>query len=90
MALSSDHKPSDPLEKERIIGQGGRVESIIDQKGDHIGPMRVWSKLDNYPGLAMSRSLGDQVAASVGVSQVPEIKEFTITNEDKMIIIGIY
>jgi hypothetical protein len=29
---------------------------------------------DNVPGLAMTRSFGDLVAASVGVSPIPEIK----------------
>jgi len=51
--------------------------------------MRVWTKAENVPGLAMSRSMGDLVAASVGVSQDPEIMEFTLSSEDKMIIIGI-
>lgn len=33
--------------------------------------MRVWLKNENMPGLAMSRSMGDKVAASVGVSHEP-------------------
>jgi serine/threonine protein phosphatase PrpC len=36
----------------------------------------------------MSRSLGDLVAASVGVSCEPEILEFTLTSEDKFIVLG--
>ena len=36
----------------------------------------------------MSRSLGDYVAASVGVVAVPEILEFKLTEEDKFIVIG--
>lgn len=38
-----------------------------------MGPMRVWLKTENVPGLAMSRSIGDFVAASVGVSAEPGI-----------------
>lgn len=49
----------------------------------------MWVKNENIPGLAMSRSMGDLMASSVGVIQIPEIMEFTITKEDKMIIIGI-
>lgn len=35
--------------------------------GNQSGPYRVWLKNENYPGLAMSRSIGDMIAASVGV-----------------------
>lgn len=40
------------------------------------------------PGLAMSRSLGDQVAHSVGVSSVPDVKEFYLSREDKFVVIA--
>ena len=40
------------------------------------------------PGLAMSRSLGDQVAHSVGVSSVPEVKSFLVGVDDKFVVIG--
>lgn len=36
----------------------------------------------------MSRSLGDQVAASVGVSSIPEIFEYQLTVNDKFIILA--
>ncbi len=35
------------------------------------GPYRVWLKHENYPGLAMSRSIGDFVAEGVGVIPLP-------------------
>jgi len=31
----------------------------------------VWLKKENYPGLAMSRSIGDLCATSVGVMPTP-------------------
>lgn len=40
-----------------------------------IGPLRVWLKYDDVPGLAMTRSLGDSVAAKAGVIAEPEIFE---------------
>jgi len=40
--------------------------------------MRVWLKKENIPGLAMSRSIGDNVATSIGVTWEPEIFHFLI------------
>jgi hypothetical protein len=36
-----------------------------------MGPPRIWLKKQELPGLAMSRSFGDEVAASVGVIAEP-------------------
>lgn len=38
-----------------------------------MGPERVWLRNIDVPGLAMSRSFGDQIAASVGVTVIPGI-----------------
>jgi hypothetical protein len=38
-----------------------------------LGPARVWLKDADIPGLAMSRSFGDKVAASCGVISEPGI-----------------
>ena len=50
--------------------------------------MRVWLPDQDLPGLAMSRSLGDRLAHSVGVSSIPEVKEFFLNKEDKFVIIA--
>lgn len=88
IALSRDHKPDDKNESVRIEKCNGRVESYQDENGNPVGPARVWLKNQDLPGLAMSRSLGDAVAASVGVIPDPEILEFLLTSEDKFIVIG--
>jgi serine/threonine protein phosphatase PrpC len=36
----------------------------------------------------MTRSIGDVVAKSVGVTYEPEIKSFPLTSDDKFIVIG--
>ncbi len=76
-----DHKPDLPEEAERILKKGGRIDAFRDyyNNGEPIGPMRVWVQYDEIPGLAMSRSMGDRVAQSVGVTAEPEIKEFTLS-----------
>ena len=45
----------------------------LDQNREPIGPLRVWLKYDDVPGLAMTRSMGDSVAAKAGVIAEPEI-----------------
>lgn len=86
--LSRDHKPELDDEYERIMSMNGRIESYYDNKGGPVGPMRVWLKNQDIPGLAMSRSIGDRIAHSVGVSSVPEITEFIVSSKDKILIIA--
>lgn len=78
------------MERERIINEGGRIDAFKDpeNEGQTIGPQRVWLREEEYPGLAMSRSLGDKVAHSVGVSSHPETLEFTIGIDDKFVVIA--
>ena len=86
--LTRDHKPSLPDENNRIISRGGRIEPMRDDDDSFIGPLRVWLKDEDYPGLAMSRSFGDRVAHSVGVSTEPEIREYNFEKEDKFFIVS--
>ena len=67
----------------RITSKGGRVHPLEGGKeGDNPGPSRVWLQKSDIPGLAMSRSLGDYIAHSVGVIADPEIKEFDLKEDD--------
>ena len=78
--LTHDHKPSLPEEKARIENAGGRVFSMEYEDG-YDGPVRVWLADQDIPGLAMSRSLCDTVAHSVGVISTPEVcVTFTVTS----------
>ena len=86
--ITKDHKPDDQSEKLRIIQCGGRVEPHKDENGEYIGPSRVWLKEQDLPGLAMSRSFGDQLAASVGTTCEPEIFEYNFEPEDKFLIVA--
>ena len=88
MNLSRDHTPSDNDEKERIIKYGGKVESLLDEEGNYVGPERVWINMENVSGLAMSRSFGDEILHRVGVIVDPEILEYFFVEEDKFIVIA--
>ena len=83
--LSHDHKPTNPEENERIESSGGRVEPYM-YDGEAIGPPRVWLRDEDTPGLCMSRSIGDSIAASVGVIADPDLVEHEFKPEDKYII----
>ena len=85
--LTRDHKPTELDEKKRIIENDGRIQPLIED-GEFVGPERVWIKEEEVPGLAMTRSFGDRVAATVGVISEPEIKEFDLDINDKFMIIA--
>jgi len=38
-----------------------------DENGKLVGPYRVWLANEDLPGLAMSRSIGDQIAKDIGI-----------------------
>ena len=87
--LSRDHKPTEPDEAKRILNRGGRIRPFIDeQTGEEFGPQRIWMKNEDVPGLAMTRSFGDNVASSVGCISLPEIKEFDFDEGDKFLILA--
>lgn len=62
-----------------ILKAGGRIDSYRDHAGNKVGPERVWLKSEDVPGLAMSRSFGDQVASRVGVNAIPEMGSVRLT-----------
>ena len=86
--ITRDHKPDDPDEKERIQKANGRIESYKGRYGENVGPARVWLKTEQFPGLAMSRSIGDACAHSVGVTHLPEMKQFMMDEDDKFLILA--
>jgi serine/threonine protein phosphatase PrpC len=85
--LSRDHKPTEKDESKRILENEGRIQPFTEE-GEFVGPQRVWLKDEEVPGLAMTRSFGDRVAATVGVISEPEIKEFDFDENDKFMIIA--
>ena len=88
MNLSRDHKPSEPDEMLRIKKFGGIVESYRDNCGNFVGPERVWGVDMEGPGLAMSRSFGDEKGHEIGVVVAPEILEHFFEKDDKFIIMA--
>lgn len=83
--LTVDHKPELREEMQRIVSAGGEV---CVSKMAHAGPPRVYMRGALFPGLAMSRSMGDMLAHSIGVSSAPDLFLTSITQDDKFVIVA--
>ena len=81
--ITKDHKPEIPKEKIRIEENGGIVKRDFLKQGIY----RVWSKNGNYPGLAMSRSIGDYVSKGLGVIDEPDIYEINLIEKNVYAVI---
>ena len=81
--LNTVHTLNNPEEKKRIIKNGGVINRL------NVGPLRIWFKNKNYPGLSITRSLGDFERDSLGVISIPDIKEYDLDEElIKILIFG--
>lgn len=86
--LSIDHKPGLEKEKQRIFASGGKIEKMKVGYGITAGPYRVWVKDCDYPGLTMSRSIGDfKGKDKCGLIPDPEFTEYTLDDESKYMVI---
>ena len=86
--LSRDHKPTIPEEAERILKIGGRIHPMRDEDGEFIGPLRVYMKDKEMPGLAMTRSFGDYFGSTAGTISEPEVTEHIFKEEDRFIVLA--
>lgn len=80
--LTQDHKPTLPMERERIELHGGEVKKL---PGDILD--RVFAKGTEDPGLSMSRSIGDTDAQAVGVLPEPDILEIQLEANDEFVLL---
>lgn len=81
--LTVDHKPTLPKEMKRIKAAGGEVRRISENT-----PYRVFQQGEDFPGLAMSRALGDLHAQRLGVSASAELIEHTIRPDNEFVIVA--
>lgn len=93
-ALTQDQKPDLEGERQRVEGCGGAVRPIRDTaSGQWVGPARVWAPETSAggrgPGLAMSRSVGDGLAAACGVISDPVVTyHYLRPRADHFLILG--
>ena len=69
-----EHTPSLPEEKSRIEALGGVVKPFAASYRGAPQVSRVFFKGENFPGLAMSRSIGDVKCHEIGVTEEPEVQ----------------
>ena len=86
--LSNDHKPKVPTEKSRILENGGEIHPYYDQDGIPQGPDRVYAKNVGYPGLSLTRTIGDLEGKKIGIISDAEIIVKDIENTNKYVVIG--
>ena len=88
--LNIEHKPTNIIEKSRIENFGGVISQCNDMYDDglHGGPYRVWKKGCDYPGLSLSRSMGDIISKELGVICEPDILSFEISKECNYLVLG--
>lgn len=73
--LSTDHRVTTPLEKERILAEGGEIKGLY-----------VFTK--DYRGLKVTRSLGDYPHKAIGVICDPVTGVYTLKNSDQFLVVG--
>mmetsp|Transcript_94345 Transcript_94345/g.177559 ORF Transcript_94345/g.177559 Transcript_94345/m.177559 type:complete len:458 (+) Transcript_94345:89-1462(+) len=82
---TEDHKPNSESEKARIEASGGEVRTQTYPDGwvNH----RIFVKGEDYPGLCMARTLGDQSVKEHGVIATPEVQEVKVDLKDAPFIL---
>jgi len=80
--LTLDHKLSIPEERARIEAAGGVVRKLYpDDEAE-----RVFERNKQYPGLAMSRAIGDTAGAAIGVSSSPDVTVLHVDNDARFLL----
>jgi serine/threonine protein phosphatase PrpC len=82
-SLTNDHNMNDSKEYTRIMVAEGDIK-----QADKKGPLRFYCKGTNYPGLAISRSIGDSISKIYGVICKPDISEIDLTSDDLLVVIA--
>jgi serine/threonine protein phosphatase PrpC len=81
--LTIDHSPELEPERKRIEAANGEV-----RRPDGYSPARVFARDANYPGLAMSRAIGDEIAKSVGVTADPEVRAVKVESQFEFVTLS--
>jgi len=76
---TKDHVPGDQIEEAQINACGGEVRSQTYPDGLIVH--RIFLTDKDFPGIAMSRTLGDECVKSKGVYAEPDVDEINTVNQ---------
>ena len=86
--LSKNSTPELNNEKMRIEMNGGKIIRLKNDLNQQFGPLRIFKKDKDIPGLTITRSFGDKLGKSIGVISSPFINEYTLNKSVKYIVIA--
>ena len=86
--LTKDSTPYNKTEKTRIILNGGMIKQLKDSFNQELGPLKIFLKNENIPGLTITRSFGDKIGKSIGLISKPFINEYTLNRNVKYIVMA--
>jgi serine/threonine protein phosphatase PrpC len=81
--LTKDHNCNDVEELNRIKQHGARVE-----RNEENGPLRIFKGTMPYPGIVVTRALGDSVVTKLGVLFTPDVIVRDLTAADAFVILA--
>jgi len=81
--LTPDHTCFEPEELERVLQCGARV-----QQDSLDGPLRIFKGSLPYPGIVVTRTLGDDSARCLGVINQPSVGIYKLTRADLFMVLA--
>ncbi|GMF43159.1 unnamed protein product [Phytophthora fragariaefolia] len=86
--MSEGKLVAQPLSVDQTPYRSNWAANLNDQVDEDGDPPRIWSPYGAFPGTAFTRSLGDEIAETLGVIGVPEITSLQLTEDDKFVVIA--
>ena len=84
--LTVDHDLKNLKEKKRMVSMNARIAKSVDMYG--FNSEIFFIDKEDLPGLSITRSLGDKIGKYAGMLSIPDISSYSLTADDKFIIIG--
>ncbi|KAK9813390.1 hypothetical protein WJX73_004693 [Symbiochloris irregularis] len=78
--------PAYSAEEQRIRSCKGWIGRCMSD-GKPVGPQRMYLPQQDMPGLALTRSIGDFVAAGIGLSSQPDVIQYQVRQQDRYLVL---